>query len=200
VFPLSSWIKRKTRNIRYSLAKKIAPNLYENSRNYHDIITHTPRPMIVQAKKYFAGQPALNAVEIGVAQGDTSLSMLSELFLGKFWLVDPYAHAGAMVDFDLAKQKVAAFSNVTWLIKPSSEAAKEIAEPLDLVYIDGNHEYEFVKEDIALYYPLVKGGGMIGGHDYQNYWSGVIAAVNEFAAANNLKLNICPPDWWIVKP
>lgn len=36
----------------------------------------------------------------------------------------------------------------------------------DFIYIDGNHNYEFVKRDIELYLPKVKRGGLITGDDY----------------------------------
>jgi len=36
---------------------------------------------------------------------------------------------------------------------------------IDVLYIDGNHEYEFVKSDYLNYYPLVKCGGLIAFHD-----------------------------------
>lgn len=39
-------------------------------------------------------------------------------------------------------------------------------ELLDFVYIDGNHQEEFIRDDIKLWYPKVKRGGFIGGHDY----------------------------------
>lgn len=37
---------------------------------------------------------------------------------------------------------------------------------LDMVYIDGNHKYEFVKEDIRVWLPKIKKGGFLCGHDY----------------------------------
>jgi hypothetical protein len=197
---LSGFIKRKTQKLRNSIARKLASGIYENCKLYNDIITHTPRPMIIEAKTHFQNQTNLKAAEIGVAQADNSLSMLEALPLGKFWLIDPYAHVGAMADYALAKKKLATYQQVKWEIKTSSQAAKEIDEPLDLVYIDGSHDYEIVRDDIKLYYPLVKAGGMIGGHGYQNYWWGVIKAVDEFYEQNRLKLAVRPPDWWIIKP
>ena len=47
----------------------------------------------------------------------------------------------------------------------SEDAVDDIPEKLDFVYIDGNHAYEYVKKDIGLYYPKLKKGGVIGGHD-----------------------------------
>jgi len=34
------------------------------------------------------------------------------------------------------------------------------------VYIDGNHQYEFVLQDLCTFAPKVKVGGMICGDDY----------------------------------
>lgn len=41
-------------------------------------------------------------------------------------------------------------------------------ESLDMVYIDGNHLYEFVKKDVLLWAPKVKIGGFVAGHDWQH--------------------------------
>jgi hypothetical protein len=48
-----------------------------------------------------------------------------------------------------------------------------------VVFIDLNHSYESVKEDIALWLPKVKKGGYLAGDDYHENWPGVIQAVNE---------------------
>lgn len=50
---------------------------------------------------------------------------------------------------------------------------------IDFIYIDADHTYESVKKDIESYLPKLKDGGVIGGHDYQDKWPGVINAVNE---------------------
>jgi hypothetical protein len=56
----------------------------------------------------------------------------------------------------------------------------------DWIYIDGNHQYEFVKKDLELYYPKVKMGGFITGDDYGQ--KDVKKAVDEFIATNLVKL------------
>jgi hypothetical protein len=58
---------------------------------------------------------------------------------------------------------------------------------LDFVFIDGSHEYEDVKEDIYYWYPKVKRGGIISGHDYTNY-PGVKKAVDEFFNPGEIKV------------
>jgi predicted O-methyltransferase YrrM len=74
-------------------------------------------------------------------------------------------------------------SNVENLVNPlkmSSVTASKLYEDnsLDFVFIDANHEYHHIKEDIEAWYPKVKTGGYIGGHDYGNYES-VTQAVQE---------------------
>lgn len=49
----------------------------------------------------------------------------------------------------------------------SVEASKLYSdESLDFVFIDACHEYECVKEDIKSWYPKIKKGGVIAGHDF----------------------------------
>ena len=57
------------------------------------------------------------------------------------------------------------------------------ADFLDWVYIDGNHLYEFVKQDLELSFQRTKSGGYITGDDYKEggWWQGgVKKAVDEF--------------------
>lgn len=53
---------------------------------------------------------------------------------------------------------------------------------VDMIFIDAGHTYEEVKEDIELWLPLVKDGGILCGHDYYhdgNTWAGVMQTVDE---------------------
>ena len=67
------------------------------------------------------------------------------------------------------------------VIKATSKTAtKKFANAsLDVVFIDLDHSYESVKEDIKLWLPKVKKGGYIAGDDYHEHWPGVIQAVDE---------------------
>src|SRR3970282_2127680 len=51
---------------------------------------------------------------------------------------------------------------------PSLEAAAPVAggSP-DLAFIDANHSLPFVQKDIAAYWPKVRPGGWLAGHDYE---------------------------------
>lgn len=67
-------------------------------------------------------------------------------------------------------------------------------ESCDVVFIDMEHTYEAVKNDIQMWLPKVKKGGYLAGHDYQSYWPGVIKAVNENFAKDDI---ICMDTCWI---
>ena len=52
---------------------------------------------------------------------------------------------------------------------------------IDFIYIDGNHQYDFVKKDLEDYVPKVKVGGVIAGHDYGGPTTpGVTKAIDEY--------------------
>lgn len=143
--------------------------------------------------------------EIGVAYGVNSRSMFNILPIKKLYLVDPYGSYkdDTVHDFSkgevVAKKRLKRFSDKTVFIRKTSEdAVDDVPDDLDFVYIDGNHDYEYVKKDIELYYPKVKKGGVIGGHDFCAYYS-VPHAVIEFVNKHNIELQGGDIDWWIVK-
>ena len=172
-----------------------------------DMIDVEPRPMIQFVKRL--GLKGLVGAEVGVSTGVNAKSICETLDVSCLHLVDPYLPyfengmvrtlqgvAGDMA-ISLLRGKP-----VVWHIKLSLDAAKEIEGMLDFCYIDACHEYEAVKEDLAAWYPKVKVGGVIGGHDFifsSGGGGGVVKAVTEFAYVNKLKLQSCFPDWWIVK-
>lgn len=68
-------------------------------------------------------------------------------------------------------------------------------EYFDLIYIDGDHSYFGVKNDINLSYQKTKPNGFICGHDYVSpRFDGVVRAVNEFCTEKNLKIDYLSKD------
>ena len=106
----------------------------------------------------------------------------------------------------------------TWHVKVSHQAVLEFEDcSMDFIYIDADHSYEGVKYDVNAWWPKVKMGGIIGGHDYNMGWEaraphetptwrnahGVVTAVNEFVEQNKLDLGSATDgsqsDWWVIK-
>jgi len=88
-------------------------------------------------------------------------------------------------------------SKIDMLKMFSDEAAKHIDDnSLDFCFIDGNHLYEYVKQDIELYLPKVKKGGLLGGHDYDMPGTGVKQAVDECFNKDDVLL-YQDWTWWI---
>lgn len=199
-------IANKTVKLRRRIVKFLAPRLYSEFLSIESSLGIFPRPMIRFCKNYFPASQDLVGVEIGTALGDNALSILFELPMKRLILIDPYMpyvdDSGDLVSYEqfyeTTKNKFAVFPQVTIIRKTSEEAANEIPEPLDFVYIDGNHSYEYVKKDITLYYPKIRQFGVLGGHDYPT-GRGVKRAVDEFTKQHKLFLYCVFPDWWIIK-
>lgn len=80
-------------------------------------------------------------------------------------------------------------------------AAKFSAEGLqfDFIFVDANHTYKGVKADLVAWWPLLKEGGTMAGHDI--YFKDVERAVTEFFFKDlGLKQKITfTPSCWIIK-
>jgi predicted O-methyltransferase YrrM len=80
--------------------------------------------------------------------------------------------------------------NVIFLNGDSVEQSEKIQDnSLDMVYIDAAHDYDSVMADLNAWYPKVKSGGFICGHDYHDVF-GVKKAVGDFNKNYNLKIKI----------
>lgn len=145
-------------------------------------------------------------VEVGSWAGESTRIFLDNKNVRSITCVDPYdadlageemAKHGDIKDakFEFCVQVLANNPHAFLLQTTSVEAAKILRyRTYTMVYIDGLHLYESVKEDIMTWYPRVAVGGWIAGHDYQI--EGVQKAVNEAFGV---------PDWvfedtsWIVR-
>ena len=66
--------------------------------------------------------------------------------------------------------------------KNSDDAVSDVEDKsCDVIFIDGNHSYEFCKNDLNNYAPKLVDGGFLLVHDYNTRFTGVIKAVEEFA-------------------
>jgi predicted O-methyltransferase YrrM len=150
----------------------------------------------------------LIGVEVGVSIGRNAERILKRLPIKKLYLVDPYEpyyEKGNLVsfhihDFEKAEKRLLKFKNKTiFILKKSVDSIKDIPNNLDFVYLDGDHSYKGVKQELELYYKKLKKGGIIGGHDFRIEHLDVCKAVFEFALKYKLKIYGADFDWWMIK-
>jgi len=93
--------------------------------------------------------------------------------------------AGMYDDFMKNMKDMGLSSHVMAFPMKSVDAAKHFSDrnvKFDLVFLDAGHSYEEVRDDINAWWPLVKDGGVLSGHDYDHNarsWPGVHKAVHE---------------------
>ena len=69
--------------------------------------------------------------------------------------------------FNKATNNLASYHDCTIIRKTSMEALKDFEdESLDFVYIDGNHNFKHVAQDLFEWSKKVRKGGALAGHDY----------------------------------
>lgn len=94
-------------------------------------------------------------------------------------------------------------TRVTILNRTSLEASENWDEfvnigDLDFVFIDGDHSYKAVRQDIEQWFPKLCDGGILSGHDY-DVWPGVNQAVDEFCYSTRREIGKCGSIWFTRK-
>lgn len=151
-------------------------------------------------------------VEVGVADGDFAAEMLANPNVLLLHGVDPYTPHIGYTDYTRgttfnnmrrhARDQLTPFSGRhAFIFQYSMEAVKDFADnSLDFVYIDADHHYKTVKEDIEEWAKKVKPGGKVCGDDFIKE---VQTAVEEYCEANNKVLHVLegslPKQWLFTK-
>lgn len=121
-------------------------------------------------------------VEVGSWKGKSTINMALANSKAKIYAIDPFTgsqehqyKADTDIDTYEAFLKNCRDFNVAGQIIPlrmnSHEAVSHIKEEIDLLFIDGSHEYPDVKADFENLFPKLGPGGVIAFHDSK--WSGV---------------------------
>lgn len=170
-----------------------------------EVIYKSFRPAIVYIRDKF-GQGLIGA-EIGVYKGDNAEFILKILKPTILYLVDPWNN---FLDTDSneiigetqyieTQQRLKEYGNKRLIKRTSQEANKLFKdEEFDFVYIDADHHYDSITNDLKLWYPKIKKGGVLAGHDYHKSMEGIVMAVNEFCVDNKLQLMYAETDWWTI--
>ena len=135
-------------------------------------------------------------VEVGTYRGDFSAQLLTKWTGQKLYSVDCWQEQpedvysdkppGQLQNFQMTAGKLAPFGLRSEIIRAFSiEAAKRFPDGyLDFAYLDANHSYAATRDDLEVWGPKVRNGGLLCGDDYTADYPGVAEAVNEIGRAH----------------
>ena len=159
-------------------------------------------------------------VEVGAACGDYARKIL-EQWKGKcLYLIDPWERQDAAIYRERTNHE-APFTEWHQRCKELRDQDPRVIsvqalsldassvfpdQSLSFVYLDGNHSYDAVLDDLQAWWLKLKPDGLFGGHDFLNkldegWHCEVRSAVTHWAEAHDLRptLTDCS-SWWIRRP
>lgn len=162
-------------------------------------------------------QPGMVGAEIGVYRGGFSRK-LAERGVSMLYAIDAWArykeyekdslcHTNQEDNFQATKRELAQWIDAgkCEVIRSTSlNAAMAWVIPLDFLFLDSNHAYEFVHDDLKAWEPYIKPDGVIMCHDFTETSAGaiqmgfgVVRAVNEFCEQHGWEITHVTqePDW-----
>ena len=127
-------------------------------------------------------------VEVGSYEGESSEVFAQEFPFAIIYCIDPWVNGYDDTDFtsnadmNLVEinfnERTKYYKNI---IKIKDFSINVHINNISMVYIDGNHQYDFVKQDINHWQKYLLKNGILSGHDYTNqgHLKGVKKAVDE---------------------
>lgn len=126
--------------------------------------------------RLFGSLGCKTGAEIGVETGNFSEVICRANPAGRLICVDPWTpyrgyrdHVGAEKlegFYETTKARLAPY-NVTFCREFSLDAAQLVPNgSLDYVFLDANHDFQHIAEDMCAWIPKVDVGGIIAGHDF----------------------------------
>ena len=128
-------------------------------------LTYEEGETLYSLAQHCTGRGAI--VEIGSWRGKSTTCLGLGSKAGQqvpIYAIDP--HGGSTWEDFLANIERAGIADLVTPIRERSQvAAAGFDRPIELLFIDGNHEYEFVLEDFKRWVPKVIDGGVVAMHD-----------------------------------
>lgn len=177
-------------NIKDKFERRNRGNLFLLIKNFSFYLISKIKKTSLDKRAYILEQLKKNSiiVEVGVWRGDFSkkifdISQPNTLILVDSWIYDENVRGCApQVDgkeplnqkfFDEAKNetfnKFHSNKNVIIIDKGSFEASSQYKDNyFDYIYLDAEHSYQAVSNDLNMWYPKLKKNGILFGDDY--YW------------------------------
>ena len=163
----------------------------------YEYVTNTPKGKLLQLQEleHLAENITGNIIEIGSFLGRATIIMARGLVRGKggkIFTIDPHTNNDIQYQKLINNIKQCPFRDHVQVIRDYSYRVWEnkqpkiiFKQPVDMIFIDGNHWYEDVKRDTE-WIQLVRKGGVVAFHDYCLRWKhGVVRAVKEYWEHND---------------
>ena len=134
--------------------------------------------------KKFKKKP-ISVLEIGTRHGESAKVILKTLNVKKYTVIDPFTtyqdykndpanklmtHGDKI--YKKTKKELKALCNNLIFLRGFSNNKKFLKNikrnSLDLIFVDGNHEYNYVLEDLRNYFPKLKKEGILIGDDFNS--------------------------------
>lgn len=153
--------------------------------------------------------PDFSYVEVGAHKGQSILALADCLAeYGKNGTLTALAPSPASLEPDGKELEIEAHSRKSPIpIRVIAGDALETTsgwpdESADLVFLDAPTQYGDLWEQLTAWWPRVKPGGMLAGHDFQDSgWVDVAPTVRRWAREEGLQITYEPPrNWWVRKP
>ena len=203
------------------------------TRNEKEHVVRTLRmgdcwPLIEAIYSHLGPSFVLDGCEVGVHRGRTSAELLRTFDNLHLTMVDSWAthdpdsaywksgdSCAALTQAQQDANCEAAIEATDFardrreILRMQSLVASEVCNfskrSFDFVLIDADHTFDAVRADLRCWWPLVRPGGLICGHDIDHprdkrgVW-GVRRAVEEHMREYRLQLTTQVNCWWMVKP
>ena len=167
--------------------------------------------------------PSIKTIaEIGICGGKHIEYLLKNTQITKAYGVDPIHHEGWIGEgkmngtgadvigeydkfFKAVQENLDQFGEKCELVRMMSVDAAPLFEDssLDFIFIDAIHTYDAVMDDLDAWYPKVREGGIVCGHDWEHdQFPGVTKAVSHFFDDLPHEINGVPEPvhvWWVHK-
>ena len=147
----------------------------------HGWLTDTEGELLYDLAKSCTGNGVI--VEIGSWKGKSTIWLATGSKAGnkvRIYAIDPhtgssehkknYTKVRTFGEFKKNIENAEVDDVVIPFVKTSEEVAKYFDEPIELIFMDGAHEYDLVKLDFELWFPKVIDGGIMAFHDTLGYY------------------------------
>ena len=171
--------------------------------NYPKVMMTDPEQLTLQAICRQAKRQGMIMVEVGSWMGGSTaiMGLEAEKVNGVVFAVD-FHHwfgDGIFVLFrEIMRNMKLWGKNVVPMLMPSTTAALIfIDEIADVIFIDASHDYQSILLDITRWFPKVRIGGILCGHDCDDKHPGIIKALKECFGENGYTVTTGTSIWSI---